>query len=92
MKKGDKILIIVMAIFPLIGGFMLGKKYANTIIIPEETCTICENHTKIEENTTKLLDNMWTIFDRHDLLDTDGSDEMSELLEAQSNLAEIYNW
>jgi hypothetical protein len=35
---------------------------------------------------------MWKIFDRHDLLDADGSDEMSELLEAQSNLAEIYNW
>lgn len=89
MKKSDKLLVCIMAIFPLTCGFLLGMDYTNP---PVKSCELCEKHQEIEENTTKLLDNMWTIFDRHDLLNADGSDEMSELLEAQNNLAEIYNW
>lgn len=89
MKNSDKLLICILALFPLICGFFLGRKFANP---PVKSCELCEKHQEIEENTTKLLDNMWKIFDRHDLLDADGSDEMSELLESQSNLAEIYNW
>ena len=85
MKTTNKPSIAILMIFPLIGGFLIGQKWGSeTIIYPE--------NPKIEENIVTVLNNMHIIFDRHDMYDADGSDEMSELLKAQNNLAEIYNW
>lgn len=81
MKKKHYIYITILAIFPLIGGFILGLDCAKSPI-----------NSEIEANTAKLIHNMCIIFDKYDLYDIDGSDEMSELLEAQDNLAYIYNW
>lgn len=89
MKKLEYLIIAILAMSLWIGLLFLSIDYINP---PVKSCELCEKHQEIEENTTKLLDNMWKIFDRHDLLDADGSDEMSELLEAQDNLAYIYNW
>lgn len=89
MKNSDYLLIIFLAIFPLIGGFVLGTDYATP---PIKSCELCEKCDTIEANSVKLIHNMCIIFDRHNLYDIDGSDEMSELLEAQNKLAKIYNW
>lgn len=89
MKNSNKLLICILAIFPLICGFLLGMDYANP---PVKSCELCEKDTQIEENLTTLLHNMHIIFDKHELYDADSSDEMSELLEAEDNLANIYNW
>lgn len=89
MKKSNYLIIVILAIFPLICGFALGVDYATP---PVKNCELCEKCDTIEVNTAKLIHNMCIIFDRHNLYDIDGSDEMSELLEAQSNLAEIYDW
>lgn len=89
MKTTNKLLIAILMILPLLGGFILGVDYATP---PIKSCEICKNCEEIEANTAKLIHNMCIIFDRHCIYDADGSDEMSELLEAQSNLAEIYNW
>lgn len=89
MKKLDYIIIVILAIFPLIGGFILGIDYATP---PIKSCEMCEKDDYIEENIVTVLNNMHIIFDKHNIYDADGSDEMSELLEASYNLANIYNW
>ena len=89
MKTTNKLLIAILMIFPLICGFILGIDYATP---PIKSCELCEKCDTIEANSVKLIHNMCIIFDRYNLYDMDGSDEMAELLEAQDNLAEIYNW
>ena len=81
MKKSNKLIIAILAIFPLIGGFLLGLDCAKSPINKE-----------IEANTASLIHNMCIIFDRHNLYDIDGSDEMAELLEARDNILYYYNW
>lgn len=84
----NKILISLLCIIILFGGIYIG-----TALVPVQIKYI-ENakNQEIEENTVELIHNMCIIFDRHNIYDSDGSDEMSELLKAQDNLAEIYNW
>lgn len=89
MKTTNKLLIAILMIFPLICGFLLGVDYATP---PIKQCEICNSNSEIEANTAKLVHNMCIIFDRHCIYDADGSDEMSELLEASDNLSNLYNW
>lgn len=89
MKTTNKLLIAILMVFPLICGFLLGMDYATP---PIKSCEMCEKDDYIEKNIVTVLDNMYTIFDRHNIYDADGSDEMSELLEASDNLSNLYNW
>ena len=93
MKNNNTKLIALFAIFPFIFGIILGYYMATPAPkIIEIPCERCQFTQEVEDNITILLNNMHTIFDKYDILDKDGSDEMSELLEAEYNLAIQYNW
>ena len=85
MKTTNKLIIAILMIFPLIGGFIIGQKWGSTTIIHLE-------NPKIEDNIATILNNMHIIFGKYNIYDIDNSDELAELIRTETELANIYNW
>lgn len=50
-----------------------------------------EKLQELVEIQNKALDKAWVLIDKHNLLDADGSDDMSDYLEYQSLAYRMYN-